>query len=226
MGLIAERLAAVRAEVDAAARACGRDPSTVNLLAVSKTFPGAIVREAYDAGHRAFGENYAQELRDKATELSGLGISWHYVGRLQKNKAKYVAAAADVVHALEDVEQAEALSARRTTPLRVMLEVHLGGEASKGGLAPDQVLDRCEAMARVPNILPCGLMTLPPPAEDPEAMAPFFAELADLAARGRARGLALTELSMGMSHDFPVAIRHGATWVRVGSAIFGARTPL
>lgn len=222
--MIAAALADVRARIAAATAAAGRPDGSVRLVAVSKTFPDADVREAFAAGQVTFGENYPQELRDKAAALSDLAIDWHFIGRLQRNKAKYVAAVASMAHAIESVDQAEALSARRASPIGVLVEVNVADETSKGGLPPELALDLCERLTKVPNIDVRGLMTLPPRVEDPEDAAPFFAALADLAARGRARGLPLTELSMGMSHDFPVAIRHGATLVRVGSAIFGSRS--
>jgi pyridoxal phosphate enzyme (YggS family) len=219
----AERLAAVRAGIADAARAAGRDPATIGLVAVSKKHPGSAIRAAYAAGHRDFGENYAQELRDKGAELADLDLRWHYIGRLQSNKAKYVAPLAFRMHALENVSQAEALGKRAPAPLKCLVSVHLGDEATKAGVAPAVALDRCAELDRVAGIQVVGLMALPPYREDPEDVAPFFEELADLAARGRARGQGLTELSMGMSHDYAVAIRHGATWVRVGTAIFGPR---
>jgi pyridoxal phosphate enzyme (YggS family) len=222
---IAENLAAVRARLDAACRAAGRDPSAVTLVAVSKTFPSSAIREAYAAGQRDFGENYAQELRDKAKELADLSdIRWHYVGRLQTNKAKYVAPVAFRAHAIESAHEAEALSARAPGELGVLVAVNVGGEETKGGVPPEVALDVAASIAKVPRIAVRGLMCIPPPRENPEDVAPFFEKLADLAAQGRARGLDLVELSMGMSHDFEVAVKHGATHVRVGTAIFGGRT--
>ena len=221
--MISEQLAVIRASVEAATRAAGRPAGAVRLVAVSKTFPESAIEEAYAAGQRVFGENYPQELRDKAASLAAFDIEWHFIGRLQKNKAKYVAAAASWVHAIESVEQAEALAARRASPISVLVAVNVANEASKGGIATADALGLCERLAKIDNVDLRGLMCLPPPSEDPEDSAPYFAALADLAARGRSMGLPLTELSMGMSHDFAVAIRHGATLVRVGSAIFGAR---
>lgn len=194
----------------------------MQLIAVSKTFPLAAIVEARAAGQAHFGESYAQELRDKARELPD--ATWHFIGRIQTNKAKYIAPVAHRVHALETIDQAEALSKRAPGPLRCLVAVNVGGEESKGGVPPADALERCGALARVAHIEVVGLMCLPPWRDDPEDVAPFFEELADLAARGRARGMPLTELSMGMSHDYRVAIRHGATWVRVGTAIFGSRT--
>ena len=222
--MIADELSRIRAGILAACVAAGRPEGSVRLVAVTKTFSDAAVREAWAAGQRTFGESYPQELRDKAAALSDLPVEWHFIGRLQKNKAKYVAAVASMAHAIESLDQAEALSARRASPLAVLVEVNVADETSKGGLPGELALTLCERLAGLPNIEVRGLMTLPPAVEDPEDAGPYFAALADLAARGRARGLPLTELSMGMSHDYAVAIRHGATLVRVGSAIFGSRS--
>jgi pyridoxal phosphate enzyme (YggS family) len=225
MESVADALTRVRARIDRACAAAGRDSNSVQLIAVSKTFPVEAVREAHAAGQFEFGENYAQELRDKAETCADLlpPVHWHFIGRVQTNKAKFIAPVAYRVHAIERVEEAEALARRSPGVLHGLVAVNTGGEATKGGVAPRDALDLCERLTRVPQFALCGLMTLPPPGDDPEASAPHFAEVADLGARGLARGLPLHELSMGMSHDFEVAIRHGAHWVRVGSAIFGSR---
>lgn len=222
---ITERLGHVRDGIREACVAAGRDPDEVKLVAVSKTFPAEAIREAYAAGQRDFGESYAQELRDKAAELVDLAdLRWHYIGRLhQRNKAKYVAPVAWRVHALESADEARALIERADGPIRALLAVNVGGEETKGGVPPEVALDRCAQLHELDGLALCGLMTLPPWRDDPEQVGPFFARLAALATEGRARGLPLTELSMGMSHDYAVAIRHGATWVRVGTAIFGGR---
>ena len=218
---VAERLGRVEARIRAACAAAGRDREEVGLIAVSKTHPVEAVSAALSAGQLDFGESYPQELRDKAALIEGL--RWHFIGRLQRNKAKYVAPVAYRVHALQSVAQAEALAKRAPAELACLLAVNLGGEATKGGVDPSEALERCASLHATPGIRVVGLMTLPPFRPDPEDVAPFFEELADLAARGRSRGLPLHELSMGMSHDFEVAIRYGATWVRVGTAIFGPR---
>lgn len=218
---LADRLHAVRDAVARAAERAGR--ADVHLVAVSKTQPVEAIREAYAAGQRDFGENYPQELRDKAAALADLpDLRWHFIGRLQTNKARYVAPVAVRVHALDSVEQAAALARRSDARVRCLVAVNLAGEATKGGVRPDAALPLCrEASAHVDVV---GLMTMPPWSEDPEAAAPLFARLRALAAQGRDEGLDLVELSMGMSHDWPVAVREGATWVRVGTAIFGERT--
>lgn len=224
--MIAERIRAVTEQIAETCARCGRDPADVGLVAVSKTHPACAILGAYGAGQLDFGENYAQELRDKTRELaeSHASIRWHFVGQIQSNKAKYIAPHAYRVHALEQVRHAQALASRAKAPLRCLVSVNMAGEASKGGVPPEQALDRCRALQEVEGIEIVGLMTMPPPQTDPEANAPYFDQLATLAARGRERGLALRELSMGMSADYLVAIRYGATWVRVGTAIFGSRS--
>jgi PLP dependent protein len=215
------RLETVRDQVRLACEDAGRDPTSVQLIAVSKTQPEPALRAAFEAGQSHFGESYAQELRDKARALDG--IRWHFIGRLQRNKIKYVAPVAHRVHALETEVQAQALAARAPAEISCLLSVNIAHEESKGGVLPGAVLDRCRSLHQVSGIRLVGLMCLPPFNIDPEASAPWFQQMADLAARGRADGLPLHELSMGMSNDFGVAIRHGATWVRVGTAIFGPR---
>ena len=224
MSDVLTRLARVRAQVDGACEAAGRDPSEVQLVAVSKRHPATAISAALEGGQLDFGENYAQELRDKADELSASPIRWHYIGRLQSNKAKYIAPHAFRVHALEEVRHAEALVQRSEgRGVDALVAVNVGGEEQKGGLLPGELLERVRVLSRLEGLRLRGLMTLPPVREDPEDVAPFFAEVADLLARCQDDGHPMRELSMGMSHDFPVAIRHGATWVRVGTAIFGPR---
>lgn len=222
---IAQRLREVREGIAAACVAAGRSAEEVTLVAVSKKHGPERIREAYAAGQRDFGENYAQELRDKARVLSDLEeIRWHYIGRIQSNKARYIVPLAVRVHAVDSVPHAEAL-ARRAAGGRVpcLVEVNLALEASKGGTTEVSALQLCEALHGMDGIDLKGLMTMPPYVDDPEVVAPLFARLAELAAEGRRRGLPLHELSMGMTGDYAVAIRHGATWVRIGTAIFGPR---
>jgi hypothetical protein len=218
---VADRLAGVRAGLVTACQLAGRPDGDVSLIAVSKVHPTAAIEAAMAAGQLDFGESYAQELRDKARQMQG--PRWHFVGRIQRNKLKYIATVAHRVHALESVPQAEALSRRLTESMGCLVSVNIGREAQKSGVMPEHVIERCAALQAVPRIHIVGLMCLPPQREDPEDVAPFFEEMCALATRGRAAGLALTELSMGMSHDYRVAVRHGATWVRVGTAIFGPR---
>lgn len=222
---IAANLATVRAAVRDAAVAAGRDPSAVALIAVSKTRPVDDLREAFAAGQRDFGENYAQELRDKADAL-GPDYRWHFIGALQRNKVKYVVGRASLVHDVDGLPLAEEIGKRSgARATGVLLGVNIGREPQKSGVMPEATLALAKAIVGVAGVELRGLMCIPPPTDDPADAAPFFQELADLAARGRAEGLPLHELSMGMSHDYPVAIAHGATLVRVGTAIFGARAP-
>ena len=224
---IATQLAAVRQRVDAAAIAAGREPASVKLLAASKTRSVDAVREAIAAGHTLFGESRAQELRDKANTLSDQDIEWHFIGALQKNKIKYVVGKAAMVHSVDSLALATALSDRcvreGVSPIGVLLQVNLAGEATKSGTTRQQALSLAHAMHALPGISLRGLMTLPPYSTSPEKAAPWFAGLAALAADGRTAGLPLEELSMGMSGDLEVAIAHGSTIVRVGTAIFGRR---
>ena len=218
---IPDRLAAVRARIAAGCRAVGRDPSEVGLIAVSKTQPLEAVESAATAPHMDFGESYAQELRDKSRARPDL--RWHFIGRVQTNKAKYIAPVAHRIHALETVRQASALARRASGPLACLMMVNIADEESKAGVPAAEALERAHTLSAVDGIDLVGLMALPPRATDPEATAPWFAALQELAARGQEQGLALTELSMGMSQDAHVAVRYGATWVRVGTAIFGDR---
>lgn len=212
--MIAERLAAVRTELG----------DRAELVAVSKTHPADAIQQAYTAGQRDFGESYGQELRDKAPVLPD-DIRWHFIGRLQKNKLKYVAPHAFRVHGITHVEQAEGL-ARRRPGIAGMINVDLGDEASKVGVPVSQALALAEAVNAVDGFALVGLMCIPPFTEDPADAGPYFQQLADLAASGRARGLPLDELSMGMSRDWHHALAHAGDcrlWVRVGTAIFGPR---
>ena len=220
MSEVAERLAAVRARVAAACGRAGRPMESVTLLAVSKLKPAELIREAYAAGQRDFGENYAQELRDKAAELAGLeGLRWHAIGPLQTNKVKYVAKAAHAFHALERLDVARELSKRRAdAPLPCYVEVNIGSEQSKSGLTPEALGAFLDEVRALSGLRLEGLMALPPPTEDLEQARGHFRRLRELA---RAHGLA--GLSMGTTHDFELAIEEGATIVRVGTALFGER---
>ncbi len=220
MSDVRTRWAALRSEVAQACVRAGRPASSVQVLAVSKLQPLDALRAAYAAGVRSFGENYAQELRDKAAALADCpDILWHAIGTLQSNKAKYVARSAHVFHALDRAALAEELAQRRTgPPLGVYLEVNLGGEASKSGLPPEGVGALLERVQSLPQLHPLGLMCLPPFSEDAEASRPYFRRLRELASLHGVAGL-----SMGTSQDFLVAVEEGATVVRVGTALFGPR---
>lgn len=224
---IAERLAEVRARIARAAQAAGRDPAAVKLVAVSKTKGPEAVREAYAAGQRAFGENYAQELAVKAEALADLpGLEWHFIGHLQTNKAKIVARHAHVVHTVDSAALARELGKRaakepRPAPLPVLVEVNVGGEAQKAGAAPSDIEEVMRAIQAQPALSLRGLMTMPP-ADDLAAARRVFETLVSL--RNLHGGPpVLPELSMGMTADLDVAVACGATLVRVGTAIFGPR---
>jgi PLP dependent protein len=210
---IAENLARLRARL----------PPGVTLVAVSKTQPPSAIREAWAAGQRDFGENYAQEWRDKADALADLdGLVWHFIGGLQTNKAKVLAGRVGWVHTVDRLALAEELSRRwaaRGAAVRVLLEVNVAGEAQKAGCAPDDVARLAEAVRALPALELRGLMCIPPAEGDPR---PHFARLRALRDR---LGLPLPDLSMGMSADWEAGVAEGATLVRVGTAIFGARPP-
>jgi len=223
-------LAEVRARLRAAAGRAGRDPDEVTLVAVSKTHPPEAVRVAYEAGQRVFGENYGQELRDKAAALAALGdLQWHFIGPLQRNKVKYVVGTAAMLQSVDSVELLDELQRRaeaRGVDLPCLVEVNLAGEQSKSGVPRDEIAPLLDAFASRPRLRCLGLMTMPPFVDDAEESRPHFRALrelrAALAATPRA-GVDLRHLSMGMTQDFEVAIEEGATIVRVGTAIFGAR---
>jgi pyridoxal phosphate enzyme (YggS family) len=226
MTSIFSRLQAVGARIDAAARAVGRDPASIALLAVSKTRPVADIRTALNAGQRAFGENYIQEGAQKVAELAGLGIEWHFIGAVQSNKTATVAHAFDWVHGIDRLKIAERLSAQRAAhrpPLQVCLQVNVSGEDSKAGVAPEAVMALAKAVAVLPRLTLRGLMCIPEPSADQVLLRRRFARLRQLRDELVGAGFALDTLSMGMSHDFEAAIAEGATLVRVGTAIFGAR---
>lgn len=226
MTIIATNLQAVKSRIAAACRACGRDPAEVALLAVSKTWPSASVTEAAAAGQRAFGENYVQEGVAKAEALAALGLEWHFIGPLQSNKTRAVAAHFQWVHSVDRLKIAQRLSEQRDAhlpPLEVCLQVNVSGEASKSGVAPAELAELARAVAELPNLRLRGLMAIPEPTPDRALLARRFASLRELRDQLRAEGLALDTLSMGMSDDLEVGIAEGSTLVRVGTAIFGRR---
>lgn len=223
-GSIAERWATIRARVEAACERAGRPAADVTIIAVSKTHPAASVIEAYAAGARDFGENYAQELAQKRGECPA-DVRWHFIGRLQRNKAKLVAGQVALVHAVDSRELAAELAKRSHAVQPVLLAVNAAGEESKGGVALDAALAAARAITEVAHLRLDGLMTVPPPADDPEATRPHFEAVRQLRERlSDTLGVPLPILSMGMSDDFEVAIACGATHVRIGTAIFGPRT--
>lgn len=226
MTSIASNLQAVNARIAAAAKACGRMPGEIQLLAVSKTWPAECVVEAADAGQRAFGENYVPEGSDKAALLAERRLVWHFIGPLQSNKTRLVANAFDWVHSIDRLKIAERLSAQRDAarpPLNVCLQVNVSGEASKSGVAPEDVAALAQAVSVLPGLRLRGLMAIPEPTDDPAVLKQRFGQVRQLLDTLNAGGMALDTLSMGMSHDLEAAIAEGATMVRIGTAIFGAR---
>ena len=226
---VADRLAEVRARIDAAARRAGRDPSAVRLVAVSKTFPIDAVREAYAAGHRDFGENRVQEALEKIAASADLDVRWHLLGHLQTNKARKAAPAFAMIQSLDSVEllrKLDAAAAEAGRSPELLVQVDLAGEATKYGVRPGEAPELFTAAATCVAARVVGVMTLPPIPENPEDARPWFRQLQDLRHGWLADGVPpsmLQEVSMGMSADFEVAVEEGATIVRVGTAIFGAR---
>jgi len=223
MSTIATNIAKVGARIREAAQASARDAESVGLLAVSKTQPAEAIREAFGAGVRDFGENYLQEALDKQTALTDLALHWHFIGPIQSNKTKAIAEHFDWVHSVDRLKIAQRLSEQRPDalgPLNICLQVNVSGEASKSGCAPEAVAGLAEAIAELPRLRLRGLMTIPAPTEDPAEQRRAFARLRQLK---EALGPDLDTLSMGMSQDLEAAIAEGATWVRIGTALFGAR---
>ncbi|MCO5123586.1 MAG: YggS family pyridoxal phosphate-dependent enzyme [Rhizobacter sp.] len=230
MATIASRLHQVRARIAQACAAAGRPVQSVTLLAVSKTCAAPRLREAFDAGQRAFGENYVQEALDKMAQLADLraDIEWHLIGPLQSNKTRVVAGQFDWVHSVDRLKLAERLSAQRPAhlaPLQVCLQVNISGEASKSGVAPADVPALARAVAALPGLRLRGLMAIPEPAADFEAQRMPHRALRDLlsALQTELQSVPLDTLSIGMSDDLEAAVAEGATLVRIGTAIFGAR---
>lgn len=223
MSTIAENIAKVRERIREAAQASQRDSATIGLLAVSKTKPAAAIREAHAAGVRDFGENYLQEALGKQLELADLDLTWHFIGPIQSNKTKPIAEHFAWVHSVDRLKIAERLAAQRPAglpPLNICLQVNVSGEASKSGCTPDELPTLAQAVTQLPQLRLRGLMTIPEPTDDPAEQHAAFARLRELRDR---LGSGLDSLSMGMSHDLEAAIAEGATWVRIGTALFGAR---
>jgi pyridoxal phosphate enzyme (YggS family) len=220
---LAAALASVAQRIEAAAKRAGRDPAEVRLVAVSKTQPQQAIEDAFALGQRRFGENYAQELRDKARALAGHAVEWHFIGPLQRNKVKYVVGTARLIHAVETLDLATEiarLARARDLVQEILVEVNVAREPQKHGIAPEGLADLLTGIEALPNVRCRGLMTMAPFSDDPTASRPFFRALRALAERhGR------PELSMGMTQDLEVAVEEGATLVRVGTALFGERGP-
>jgi len=230
---IAENIQRVHEQIDEAVRRAGRSADSVTLMAVSKTFPAEAIHEAYAAGLRVFGENRVQEFGEKSAKVRGLpDARFHLIGHLQSNKANKAAELFHAVDSVDSLKLAERLNAAASAlgkRLAVLLEVNVGGEAAKSGLAPDsaEMEGLLQAAPRLAQLEIHGLMTVPPFTENPEDARPYFRQLRELRDRLRTKNfpsVQLSELSMGMSHDFAVAIEEGSTCVRVGTAIFGVRS--
>ena len=229
MGTIAGNIETIRARIRAAAERVGRDPQSVRLVAVSKHQSLEAIREAMAAGQVVFGENYLQEAEDKVAAL-GLGLVWHCIGHLQSNKARIAAEIFDCIETIDRLKLAKALETRlaelgKTMP--VLIQVNVGGEEQKAGVAPKEAGQLCRELQQFPHLKLQGLMTMPPFVDDPEESRPYFRQLRLLGEELTAQGLlgqhGAVEFSMGMSGDFEVAIEEGATLVRVGTALFGER---
>jgi hypothetical protein len=222
---LASRLTATQQRLAEAARRADRDPAKIVLLAVSKTQSADVVQTAYDAGLRAFGENYIQEAVAKQPLLPA-DIEWHCIGPVQSNKSKLVAEHFDWCHTVDTVKLAERLNQQRPPalpPLNVCVQLHVGGEDNKSGIVADEVPEVAAAIAKLPRLRLRGLMTIPPASEDPAEQRRWFAEARAVYEQLRARQPAVDTLSMGMSGDLEAAIAEGSTMIRVGSALFGAR---
>ena len=226
---IADNVRRVRTRMRQAAERAGRDPMSVRLVAASKTVDAARIRAAISAGVTILGENYLQETRQKLGQIGRAGVEWHLIGPLQRNKVRYVFDLFDMMHSLDRLELAEEINRRAERlgrRLSVLLEVNVGGEASKSGWTTAGLLNDIRQLAALPHIQVRGLMTIPPPTSQPHEARPFFRQLRQLRDRLAQEGydgMTFDELSMGMTADYEVAIEEGATLVRVGTAIFGPR---
>jgi pyridoxal phosphate enzyme (YggS family) len=230
--LLAVRLADIRAQLAAAARKSGREPDEVRLIAISKTHPASVIKQACQLGATDFGENRVQEAEGKIAEIGREKVRWHLVGHLQANKARRAVSLFDVIHSIDTLELAKRLDrlcveeSRDTLP--VLIQVDLGHEETKSGVDESELTHLVEGLGPLTRLKLIGLMTLPPFSDDPEQSRPYFRRLRELRDELNQRGAfgeRTGELSMGMSHDFQVAIEEGATMVRIGTAIFGERVP-
>jgi len=229
MATIADNLARLRERIATAAQRAGRTPAEITLIGVSKTHPAVKIREAFAAGLRHFGENRVQEWEGKRAALADLSATWHLIGHLQSNKAARAAGAFTVIDSVDDWALAQRLDRAAVEkipaePMRVLIEVHLGGEETKSGVAEGELPALAEKIVQLKELHLAGLMCIPPFLENPEEVRPYFARLRQLRDSLETRlGRHLPVLSMGMSHDFEAAIQEGATEVRVGTALFGTR---
>ncbi|MFP3999482.1 MAG: YggS family pyridoxal phosphate-dependent enzyme [Desulfobacterales bacterium] len=229
MNAIAENIRRVRERIISAALSCGRNPDDVKLVAVTKTVGPERIRSAIKAGLDCFGENYIQEARQKTEVLADCDVSWHFIGHLQSNKAKYAVRIFDLIHSVDSLKLAREIDRQAQKHGRVqkiLVQVNLGEEKSKSGIRQKDVLELIQKISGLENISVQGLMTMPPFFDQPEKVRPFFQKLARLRekiAEEKIPGVAAKELSMGMTGDFETAIKEGATLVRIGTAVFGER---
>jgi len=226
MTAILSNLQAVRTAINLAAQLAHRNPAEISLIAVSKTMPSGALREAHSNGQKAFGENFMQEALVKINDLRDLSLEWHFIGPIQSNKTRAIAENFDWVHSVDRLKIAQRLSEQRPSglpPLNVCLQINISSEATKGGVMPDEAASLATAISTLPHLKLRGLMAIPAPAENLADQRLPFAKMRDLLKQLNTSGLNLDTLSMGMSHDLTAAVLEGATMVRVGTAIFGAR---
>ena len=225
MSSVRENLLKVTERIEKAALNVGRDPEKIKLVGVSKTVETDRIKEAVEAGITILGENYVQEAQKKIEEI-GRPVSWHFIGHLQSNKAKYAIRLFDMIHSLDSVSLAEELNRRAEQAdrmMKVMIEVNLSMEATKFGTDEERVLSLAKRIQNLNHLSLEGLMTMPPYFDSPELSRPYYIALRELKERMAKEGITMKELSMGMSNDFEIAVEEGATYVRVGTAIFGPR---
>ena len=230
MDSIKDRLEKEKHRIKRAAEGCQRDPETVRLVAVSKTVPVSKVQEAIQAGVTILGENYVQEARDKINALMSFQVSWHFIGHLQSNKAKYAVRLFDLIHSVDSLKLARELNkqAQKNAKIQqILIQVNISREETKSGIIVDDAVNLISEISQLENLSIRGLMTMPPYFNQPEKVQPFFASLRKLRDQIESKAIpnvSMDQLSMGMTGDFEVAIKEGATMVRVGTAIFGERT--
>jgi pyridoxal phosphate enzyme (YggS family) len=225
MSTVKENLLRVMERIEKAAQRSKRDPSEIKLVAVSKTVESARIKEAIEAGVSILGENYVQEAKKKIEEI-GRPVAWHFIGHLQSNKAKYVVHLFDMIHSLDNIPLAEELNRRAEQAdrmIKVLIEINLSGEATKFGTGEEEILNLARRIPQLNHLSLEGLMTMPPYFDSPEMSRPYYVKLRELKERLVREEIPMKELSMGMSNDFEIAIEEGATYVRVGTAIFGPR---
>lgn len=223
--ILIENISSVYKRISYAAMRAGRNPDDVKLIAVTKTVSVERIKEAVDAGLRMFGESRVQEAKEKISKMNG-GVEWHLIGHLQKNKAKMAVELFDLIHSVDSIELAEAINkqAEKIGKIqKILVQVKLSGEISKYGISKENLIEVLKHVRGMNNLSVKGLMTIPPFFDNPEMARPYFRELRKLRDDAEAKGFKLSELSMGMTNDFEVAIEEGATMVRIGTGIFGER---